>query len=171
MAVTVRRAVPDDAAALGRLHVRAWQWAYDGMLPADYLAGLADQTARREAMWRQIAELRDDQPLWVAERDGRVIGLCNTAPGRDQPPDTAELLSIYIDPDAVGTGVGAALMNEAVADMRARGYKQAILWVLEANDRGRRFYEKGGWRFDGVVKEEEMWGTTVREVRYRLDLV
>ncbi|HEY3111992.1 MAG TPA: GNAT family N-acetyltransferase [Chloroflexota bacterium] len=167
----IRAASPDDAPALGRLHVRAWQWAYRGMLPDDYLDGLADQTGRREAMWRQvIGELQADQPLWVAEDEGQVVGLCNTAPARDGPPGTAELLSIYLEPDVVGTGVGAALMRQALADMRARGYRAALLWVLDANDRARRFYEHFGWRPDGTVKEEQLWGAPVCEVRYRIAL-
>jgi hypothetical protein len=32
--VTVRRAIVQDAPALGRLHVRAWQAAYRGQMPA-----------------------------------------------------------------------------------------------------------------------------------------
>ena len=108
--------------------------------------------------------------MWVAERDGRVVGFCNTAPARDGEPGTAELLTLDVELDVVGTGVGAALMNHAVADTRARGYRSAVLWVLEANERGRRFYEKGAWRPDGAAKTEEVWGARAREVRYRLPL-
>ena len=70
----------------------------------------------------------------------------------------------------VGTGVGAALMRQALADMRARGYRAALLWVLDANDRARRFYERFGWQPDGTVKEEQLWGAPAREVRYRIAL-
>jgi GNAT superfamily N-acetyltransferase len=169
--VLIRPGVEADAPELGRLHVRAWQWAYRGMLPDDYLDRLAEQVERREQMWRHvIGERQADQPLWVAERDGRVVGLCNTAPARDQPADTGELLAIYLDPDVVGTGVGAALMRQALSDMRARGRRAAVLWVLEANDRARRFYERFGWQADGAVKEELVWGTPVRELCYRIAL-
>ena len=118
----IRAAAPGDAPALGRLHVRAWQWAYRGMLPDDYLDGLADQTERREAMWRQvIGQPPVDQSLRVAEDEGRLVGFCHTAPARDGTPETAELFAIYLDPDVVGTGVGAALMRQALSDMRASG--------------------------------------------------
>jgi ribosomal protein S18 acetylase RimI-like enzyme len=170
-AVLIRAARPEDSPALGRLHVRAWQWAYRGMLPDGYLDGLAEQTTRREEMWRQVIDqLATDQPLLVAERAGQIVGLCNTAPARDQPAGTGELLSIYLEPDAVGTGVGSALMREALADMRARGYRSAVLWVLEANDRARRFYEKFGWQPDGEVKDDQLWGVPIREARYRVAL-
>jgi hypothetical protein len=42
--------------------------------------------------------------------------------------------------------------------------------VLEDNPRTRRFYELAGWHADGAAKEEEWLGTTIREVRYRIDL-
>jgi GNAT superfamily N-acetyltransferase len=141
------------------------------MLPDAYLDALGEQTARREAMWRQqLRELPPSCPIWVAERDGRIVGLCNTAPDRGGEPGTGELLSLYLEPDAVGTGVGAALMRHALADLRARGYRAALLWVLEANERARRFYEKGGWRPDGGIKTEDVWGAAAREVRYRIAL-
>ena len=156
---SIRRAAEEDASALAGLHVRAWQWAYRGMLPDAYLDGLAGQTAQREAMWRQeLRGLPAECLVWVAERDGRLVGFCNTAPSRDGEPEVA------------GTGVGAALMRHAMAALRARGYRAAVLWVLDANERARRFYEKGGWRADGAAKEEDVWGVVVRELRYRIAL-
>lgn len=170
-APSIRRALGADAPALAGLHVRAWQWAYRGMLPDAYLDGLAEQTASREAMWRQqLADPPDDCPVWVAERGDRVIGFCNTVPARDGEPGAAELLTLYVEPDVAGTGVGAALMKHAVADMRSRGHRAAVLWVLDRNDRARRFYEKGGWQHDGASKIEDVWGVSVRELRYRLGL-
>jgi GNAT superfamily N-acetyltransferase len=97
--------------------------------------------------------------------------MCNTAPAPPtEPSATGELLAIYLDPGEVGKGIGAALMNQALDDMRARAYRGALLWVLEANVRARRFYEKGGWLADDTVRDEEIWGTPVREVRYRIAL-
>jgi ribosomal protein S18 acetylase RimI-like enzyme len=66
--------------------------------------------------------------------------------------------------------VGRALMRETLARLRAHGFEEAVLWVLEDNSRTRRFYELAGWRADGDVKIEEWLGLVVREVRYRIDL-
>lgn len=38
--VTLRSAAPPDAGDVARVHVRSWQAAYRGLLPADFLAGL-----------------------------------------------------------------------------------------------------------------------------------
>jgi GNAT superfamily N-acetyltransferase len=160
-ACAIRRAVEADAAALAGLHVRAWQWAYRDLLPDAYLDALPQQRAQRADMWRRLLQGgRPDRPVWVAERGGAIAGFCNTAPVQDDrrdtaAPDTAELFTLYLEPDVVGTGVGAALMRHALADLRAHGYRTAILWVLDTNTRARRFYERGGWRADGAVKTGE----------------
>ncbi|HEV2125724.1 MAG TPA: GNAT family N-acetyltransferase, partial [Chloroflexota bacterium] len=108
--------------------------------------------------------------VWVAERDGEIIGFCNTVPATEELAGTAELQTLYLAPEVVGTGKGAALIRCALNDLRARGYGAAVLWVLDTNARARRFYEKGGWQADGTEKTEQLWGITVREVRYRIAL-
>ncbi len=42
----------------------------------------------------------------------------------------------------------------------------AYLWVLEGNDRARRFYERQGWTSDDVTKTLDMDGLELHEVRY-----
>jgi GNAT superfamily N-acetyltransferase len=169
--VAIRRAVEADAAAVAALHVRAWQWAYRGLLPDVYLDGLREQVPQRENMWRrQLQGVPPDRPVWVAERGGEVIGFCNTSPARDDEEATAEVQALYLAPEVVGTGVGAALMRRALADLRERGYQAVVLWVLDTNSRARRFYEKGGWQADGAEKTETIWEVPVREVRYRIVL-
>jgi hypothetical protein len=54
--------------------------------------------------------------------------------------------------------------------LRADGFEEAVLWVLDDNPRARRFYELAGWRLNGAVKEDTFLDTPVREVRYRIAL-
>ena len=56
--------------------------------------------------------------------------------------------------------------------LTARGFTDAILWVLVGNQRARRFYEAAGWTCDGAEKSERVGavgGTTatIVETRYR----
>jgi GNAT superfamily N-acetyltransferase len=175
--VAIRRVGEGDAEALAGLHVRAWQWAYRGHLPDAYLDGLGQQLAEREAMWRRLLQHPGPgQAVWVAEQAGRVVGFCSTGPGgagaaeQGGQAEQAELHTIYVEPAVVGAGVGAALMRQALAELRGRRVRTVILWVLDTNARARRFYERGGWRTDGGVRTEEIWGARVREVRYRIAL-
>ena len=67
---------------------------------------------------------------------------------------------------------GRALMEAALATLGQAAYAEAALWVLDTNQRARRFYEAGGWHSDGTLKQEP-WpdaGFTLSEVRYRRPL-
>lgn len=167
---TVRSARVEDAAAIARIHVEAWRWAYEGLVDAGYLAGLDVES--RTGNW-QRALASGSANVRVAERDGRVVGFVVTGPSRDEarddgaPASTGELRAIYIEPALERTGVGAALMVTALADLAAAGFSEATLWVLDTNARGRTFYERGGWRPDGAVREEKAGPSTLRELRYR----
>ena len=68
-----------------------------------------------------------------------------------------------------GRGAGAALHDEAVALLRSDGASIAQLWVLEENERARRFYEARGWRDDGGRSRSEFPPHPL-ELRYALRL-
>jgi ribosomal protein S18 acetylase RimI-like enzyme len=171
--LTIRRATPSDAQAIAELHVRAWQWAYAGLLPDDLLQGLADTLDRRiEARRTDLANEPPEQRTWIVEQAGNPVGFAITGPTRDEDavPKTGEVGAIYLRPDVVGRGIGRALFAHAVEDLRQRGYAQATLWVLDTNVRGRGFYEAAGWTADGASKTEQRAGALLREVRYRVSL-
>lgn len=66
-------------------------------------------------------------PYLVAERDGRVIGYCYAGPYRARIGYRFTVEdSIYIHPDAVGRGIGRALLAEIIERVTAAGYRQMI---------------------------------------------
>jgi GNAT superfamily N-acetyltransferase len=163
----VRPALPDDTEAIGQIRIRGWQFAYRGLLPDDVLSALSDGerlAARRDRLRRPPPGTH----AWVGELDGHVAGFALSGPSRDQDadPETAELFAIYLEPAAVGRGLGRCLMEQTERGMWADGYHRAVLWVLRDNARARRFYERAGWRRDGAFQEEELDGALLREVRY-----
>jgi hypothetical protein len=62
------------------------------------------------------------------------------------------------------------LLDAAIGDIVAHRFAAAILWVLDTNERARRFYEAAGWRPDGGTKREDRPGGTLNEIRYRRSL-
>jgi GNAT superfamily N-acetyltransferase len=156
MRIEVRRAEARDAETLARIHVAGWRSAYAGIVPDAVLAGL--DVDQRTATWRTwLGGGSRRGGVLVAERDGEVAGFVTYGPSRDPGagPTTGEVGAIYVDPEHLGTGLGAALMKRALAALADAGYADATLWVLEANDLGRTFYAKGGWEPDGATKEED----------------
>lgn len=166
----IRPAESDDARRIATVHVRSWQAAYRGLIPQEYLDRL--DPAERMPEWKStLAEMSlPGKGILVAEIDGEIAGFAGLCPTRDEdedPEKVGEVAAIYLAPEAWGTGVGRRLMTAAVEALAQAGYEQATLWVLDTNERARRFYQAAGWRPDGAVKKDVRWGFSLDEVRYR----
>lgn len=170
----VRKAESGDAEAIAAVHVSSWQAAYRGLIPQDHLDGLDP------AAWRPVWEQRLAETQWpgsgtlVVGDDHRVVGFASLVPARDEDQDpaaVAEIAAIYLAPEVWGRGVGATLMATALQTLAQVSYREVVLWVLDTNDRARRFYEGGGWRGDGALKRDGTLGFVLTELRYRRSLV
>lgn len=155
LATTVRLAKPEDALAIGRIHVAGWRYAYAGLLAQEMLDAL-DPAARAQE-WRDVLERRHwpGTTTLVASREGAILGFAAAGGARDDDLDrfvVGEIYAIYADPEAIGTGVGAALMRASLSFFRAHGFRTASLWALIGNDGARAFYERFGFALDGARK-------------------
>jgi ribosomal protein S18 acetylase RimI-like enzyme len=149
---------------MGHIHVRAWQRAYAGQMPAAYLDALRAED--RAAMWHEAlmpGESRSE--ILVAERHGKLVGFTVVGPVQENP-EVGELYAINVDPDVWNQGAGSALLDAAHHALAAAGYPRAVLWVLPGNDRARRFYERRMWRCDEEYRDLDVLGVRVSEVRY-----
>jgi L-amino acid N-acyltransferase YncA len=164
--VHLRRAVEADCDAISAIHVRSWQWAYRGLVPDRALDTLT--AADRSPDWRLALAPGSAHRIWLAHRADQGIGFAAWGPARDRDarPGTAELYAIYLELVAAGTGVAGALMTAVCSEMACEGYARALLWVLAANPRARRFYERTGWTVDGARKVVTLRGTELEVVRY-----
>ena len=77
---------------------------------------------------------------------------------------------MYVDPERHRGGVGRMLMAEARRRLVEDGFSEAILWVLQGNERARSFYEGEGWSPDGTSRIEQPYDivSTVDRFRRRL---
>ncbi len=75
--------------------------------------------------------------------------------------DGAEIVAIHSLPESWGTGLGHAMLTEALKQI---GNRPVSLWAFKENARARRFYEKHGFRWDGAERISEFDGAL--EVRY-----
>ena len=72
---------------------------------------------------------------------------------------------MYLNQEAWGLGVARALMR-SVDGLITNGAAMT-LWVFEENSRARKFYERNGFRHDGVERIESYSGKYLTEMRYR----
>ena len=86
----------------------------------------------------------------VAWRDDEVLGFAAAGPARQNPTSgppvrERELWSIYVRASEYGSGLADRLLDAVLPQLAP-----AELWVFEANDRARRFYERHGFSRDGA---------------------
>ncbi len=163
--MNLRLAVPEDAMAVARVHVRAWQAAYRGLMPDDHLAGLRPQERARHY---DFAGLDPTGPrTLVAVEADTVLGFATISPARDEDVrGQGELCALYVEPDCWGRGIGQALASAARSDLYRLGFRKAVLWVVAGNVRAQRFYRADGWTADERRRPRQVWSVTVDTVRY-----
>jgi GNAT superfamily N-acetyltransferase len=177
--VVIRSASPADAAQIAAVMRDSWFAAYDGIIaPA-----IIDRATSPDggARVRQSFRTRPWQKMIAAvAAELGIVGYASFGPERDvadlpwpypltaagSDGQVAELYALYVDPAWWSTGTGRALMDRVLAKVRAAGYVRITLWVLEANARGRRFYQRAGFAPDGARHVlDDLGGVT--EIRYQ----
>ncbi len=168
-----RRARPSDVAAIARVHVDAWRAAYAGLVPQAHLDALSVENRRK--LWERLIRTPPDprHATFVSARGDAVLGFADAGPARGgelDPDRVGEVTSIYLRPDVVGTGLGRALMAHALRHLARRGFREAVVWVLEGNERARRFYRAAGFVEDGGRTVWRGSGAELPEIRARRPL-
>lgn len=169
--INLRKADIDDARGIAEVHVKTWKHAYKGQIPDMYLANLSVE--KRLTKWNDILIKNDPEKAnFVAELEGRIIGFCSVGPTREAGNSnaSAELYSIYVDPEYAGKGAGSMLMKECLQFLKQKACKKVTLRVLETNTATREFYERKGWIQEGLPRVDEIDGLEVVDVLYGIEL-
>jgi GNAT superfamily N-acetyltransferase len=125
--VILRPAHPHEADDLTALTRRSKaHWGYD----QDFLAGVDHLLVVHAAHIREGGHV-------VAEDEGVLLGYYRLG---GSPPD-GELMDLFVDPKAIGTGLGRTLWEHAVAGALARGFRRLN---LEADPHAEPFYLRMG---------------------------
>jgi GNAT superfamily N-acetyltransferase len=140
----VRRAEPSDLESVARL-TDALDRHHAG--PPIFLPTVSDAEERRR---QRAALLADDRcPHWLAERDGRAVGLVSLVTPAPvwpavAPEEIALLYAGYSEPDVRHAGV--ALLRRALAWAREQGYRHCLTGWHAANGPSERFCLGVGFR-------------------------
>ncbi len=146
--------------AVSRVYEKSWKYAYQGIIPQDYLDSIP------AGRWASGPD-RQDRKTLVCTDGGGIVGTSSFGKSRlEQFRGWGELISIYLLPDYMGKGYGRILLESAVSELKKHGYEDIFLWVLEENKRARQFYERFGFRPSGDFLEDTIGGRKLREVRY-----
>jgi ribosomal protein S18 acetylase RimI-like enzyme len=136
--LVVRRARPEDLEAAGEVTVAAYAEFTTG--PDDHYIALLRDAARRDR----------EAELWVADRDGEVLGTVTIAlpgsPWREiGADDEGEFRMLAVSPDARRQGVGEALTRLVTDRFRSLGFRGLVLSSLAEMAAAHRVYERHGF--------------------------
>jgi ribosomal protein S18 acetylase RimI-like enzyme len=156
---SISQAGPGDWAVLRQLRLTALAEA-----PYAFWATLDQEQRLTEEQWRARIQ---KHPYFLARQDGEPVGLAAgfaELPG-DQPPGPGagpsrgwHLVSMWVSPQARGSGVADQLVRAVCDSARADGATRVRLWVTDANPRAQAFYQRLGFCRTGarqVVRPQE----------------
>ena len=142
----IRAATIADAAAICRIYNQGIQ---------DRVATLEteERTPEERAQWLEARGPR--HPVLVAEGDGDLLGWAslNVFNARRAYELVADL-SLYVERDARGRGVGRQLLEALVARAIELGYHKLVLAAFPWNEAGMRAYARAGFREVGIYREQ-----------------
>jgi len=146
--ILIRPATKDEAEAVAAVCTRAARVAYAGLVSEDYIDRVIAHFHAVDRIEREIAPSPGWFGFMVAESTGSVVGVAGT--GRSaQRADACELFTLYVDPSHQRTGIGQALVAQAIADARTADARCLDVAVMPGNVPAIRFYEACGFTFAG----------------------
>ncbi len=144
----IRRATADDLPALGRLGavLLRTHHAFDAQR---FMAPGSNPEAGYAAFLRTQLQ-SDDVAVFVAERDGAVVGYVYAGV---EPQSWKELREragfihdIVVEESGRRMGVAAMLIQTALEWMRDRGLTHAMLWTATHNEAAQQLFTRLGFR-------------------------
>jgi GNAT superfamily N-acetyltransferase len=142
--VTVRPAHPGEAAELTALALRSKGfWGYD----AAFLESCREELTFTAA---RVAGTR----VFVAESEGVLLGFATL----DGVAPDGELGNLWVDPPAIGTGVGGRLWRHVTETARAKGFTSLR---IEADPHAEEFYLAMGAVRIGEIPSGSIPGRTL----------
>jgi len=110
------------------------------------------RTIEKQMIW--FRNHKKNHPVIVAEEDGKVIGWASLSPWSDRCAyDTTVEVSVYIDTDFRGKGIGSKLLEMVTLEGKKLSNHTVLSRITEGNEVSIHLHEKFGYRHVGVMKE------------------
>jgi L-amino acid N-acyltransferase YncA len=144
--LTIRPATESDIPTITRIY-------NEGIVDRIATLEVEERTEEERRAW--LANRDERHPVFVAERDGVVVGWAalNVFNARAAYRFVSDF-SIYVGREARGGGVGKVLLARLIEEARARGFHKMVSAAFPFNERGMRLYKNAGFREVGTFREQ-----------------
>lgn len=132
-----------DAKAIAQLHALSWRQHYRGVFSDEYLENGVEE--ERENYWRNLLSKKDaNRYVLLAKEENQLLGFVCIYAHYDEKWQ-AYLDNLHVLKSTQGKGIGKQLMQKAAKWVKNETpHDQFFLWVFEANEAARKFYQKVG---------------------------
>ncbi len=159
--MNIRPADDDDFDAIKAVARVTWHDTYDE-LNEELIDRTVDDWYTDDSM---PLEAPGTVVLVVEDERGEIVGFTHAV----AQGDTADILRMYVEPDAQGEGVGTDLHDRLVEQLEAYDVDRIRSLDFAFNDASRRFYEGLGFE-QTDTGEVTIEGSTYDEAVYTLEL-
>lgn len=145
-----RLATEEDAALLAALH--------NAYIPGGRVtAQMEPFSAENRREW--LAQHKPSRrPCWIAELEGQAVGMVSLSDFHPRKAyDITAEVSIYLQPEALGRGLGSRLLAFAEQQGPELGIENLVGLIYDSNEASLRLFEKAGY---------ERWGFLPRVARH-----
>ena len=132
--VIIRRAVPEDAAAVASVLYESFAEYEPSYTPEGFAATVSDP--------EQVRARIEREQVWVAVKDGKIVGTVGAVP----KGDALYVRSMAVVPAARGGEVGRRLLERVEEFAAVRGFGRMFLSTTPFLTRAIRLYERAGFR-------------------------
>lgn len=146
LSIVIRRAIPDDAPAIKKIHKETYQTSYRGYIPDEYL----DNIPLNAEVIERTRKYLETTECWLAVYDEKTAGFAYIAYPED---DAFEINALYVHPKYQKSGIGSKLINYLCKEKKARGLSKCIVWTMKFGP-SLPFYEKLSFK---RTNEEKTW--------------
>lgn len=155
--MTLRLAVPSDVPAIAALGRRAFVAKFGFLYSPENLAQFLEDMHSQAKVAMEVAD--PGMRVAVIDEEGDLASFCKIVRTSSLPTHTdallpMELKQLYTDPERIGRGHGARLMDWALAEARGWGADEMQLSVYADNPQAQKFYHRYGF---AKVADIEFW--------------
>lgn len=160
--IKIRKAVLSDTKGIAKVHVESWKTTYANIIPDEYLNNLTYES--QEQIW--INNIPNGGVYVAWNNECEIVGF--SSGGKEQSGKyngfDGELYAIHILKDYQGHGIGKALVNPIIDEIKGMGLNSMLVHVLKDNT-SLLFYEAlGGKKID--VVDVQIAGKKLSELVY-----
>ena len=156
MQISIRRALPADAATLAALSRQTFYDTFTGTCTEEDMQSFLEAYFSLAQVQLELSNKNDF--YWLAETEDKAVGYLRLMEDYNNLPlmkqwRALELKRIYVDKAFHGKGVAQLLMEHTLQYAKENNYEVVWLGVWEHNGRAQKFYEKYGFINSGYTHD------------------